>query len=162
MTYNLDNIWYKYCNFLSMHLDFAPLTNIEGVLDLQLYNKWGHLVFPSVQYKDTRIAAVGREVALCLALLGRLETDVGFLELVYRNRRIIVKVAQDFLLLVLCDGSCDSTLIKLTMNVISQDLTNDRKLQKILWKAGGRKGLFVEGQQEPEWGGLMSKMGILS
>ena len=145
-----------------MEIDFAPLRNIEGVLDLQLYNKWGHLVFPTMQYKDGRVAAVGREVALCVALLGRLRREIDFLELIYRNRRIIVKVSQDFFLLVLCDEACDSALTRLTMNVLGEDLKNDKNLQKILWKSGGRSGLFVEGQQEPEWGGLMTNIGFFT
>ena len=143
-----------------MDVNFGELSKIKGVLDSQVYTKWGQLIMPQVHYRHARIVSIGREVALCLAGLEKFQREIDFIELVYETRRIIIRITQEFFLLVVCEQFADTALIKLTMNVVSEDMRGDKTLQKLIRKSRDQKNMTVDRRQQLEWQELINKLGV--
>ena len=144
-----------------MRGDLAEFNKIPGVLDALLYNKLGELLIPQLQYKDARIARLGREVAFCLAFLEKMQKEIDFMELIYEDRRIIGKMSSNFFILVICEQKSDFPLIKLTMNVINEELKGDKEIQRTIRKSLRKGDLLEEAQKESEWRELLEKMKIV-
>jgi hypothetical protein len=143
-----------------MSVDLTELNKIEGVADTFIYSKWGELLLPQLSTKDSRIDYFGREAALCSALLEKMRQDIDFFELIFEDRHIIVRISQSFFILVVCDDSADTTLIKLTLNVILEETKDDKNIQKSLRKSPGKKNILAEAQGESELRELFEKMKI--
>jgi hypothetical protein len=143
-----------------MSIDLAQLNGIAGVTDAFIYSKGGQLLVPQLQYKDARIEQFGKEVALCSALFERMRRDVDFIELIYDDRHLIVQISQNFFILVICDDSADTTLIKLTLNVLSNEANGDKEIQKSLRKLPAQTDLLVKAQEEPGLQELFKKLKI--
>ena len=143
-----------------MSIDLAELNGIVGVTDSFIYGRGGELVIPQLQYKDERIENFGREVALLSAILERMKQDVDFIELVYEDRHVIVQIAQNFFILVVCDAAADTTLIKLTLNVLSNEAKADKDIQKSLRKLPARIDLLAQAQGESAMQELFKKLKI--
>ncbi|MBW2039725.1 MAG: hypothetical protein JRI46_09030 [Deltaproteobacteria bacterium] len=140
----------------------AELNEIEGVLDSLIYNRLGELVIPQLQYKDERIARLGREVAFCFAFLEKMQKEIDFIELIYEGRRIIVRISYNFFILVICEEKADIPLIKLTINVINEEIKGDKAIQRLLHRPREKRDLLLDAQKESEWRELLEKMNILS
>ena len=138
----------------------GDLNKIEGVTDSFIYSKGGTLLAPQLQYEDARIEHVGREVALCFAILDKIRQEVDVIELIYEDRHIIIQISQNFFILVICDDTADTTLVKLTMNVINDEVRRDKDIQKSLRKSPDKKDLLAKAQEETELQELFKKMKI--
>lgn len=145
-----------------MSVDLTKLNNIDGVVDSFIYSKNGALLLPQLQYKDTRIAQLGREIALSAALLERIRQEVDFIELIYEDRRIIVRITHDYFILVICENTADFTLIKLTVNVINEGIKDSKDIQRFLRKSPEKKDLVAEVQNDSELKELLEKMRIMA
>jgi len=115
---------------------------------------------PQLQYKDARIEQFGREVALCSAILEKMKQEVDFIELIYVDRHLIVQISQNFFILVVCNDSTDTTLIKLTLNVLSNEVKGDKEIQKSLRKLPAQTDLLVKAQEESGLQELFKKLKI--
>ena len=145
-----------------MSVDLTKLNNIEGVEDSFIYSKSGALLIPQLQYEDTRIAQLGREIALSVALLEKIRQEVDFIELIYEDRRIIVRITRDYFILVMCEDTADFTLIKLTVNVINEGIKDSKDIQRLLRKSPEKKDLVAEVQNDSELKELLEKMRIIA
>jgi hypothetical protein len=143
-----------------MSIDLSELNGIAGVTDAFIYSKGGQLLVPQLQYKDARIEQFGREVALCSAILEKMRQEVDFIELIYEDRHLITQISQNFFILVICDGTADTTLIKLTLNVISDEAKGDKDIQKSLRKALKNVDLLAQAREESGLQELFKKMKI--
>ena len=143
-----------------MGVDLADLNKIKGVTDSFIYSKGGTLLAPQLQYEDARIEHFGRELALCFAILDKIKQEVDFIELIYEDRHLITQISQNFFILVICEDSADTTLIKLTMNVINDEVRGDKDIQKSLRKSPDKKYLLTKAQEESELKELFKKMKI--
>jgi hypothetical protein len=143
-----------------MSIDLTQLNSIAGVTDAFIYSKGGQLLVPQLQYKDARIEQFGREVALCSAIFERMRQDVDFIELIYEDRHLIVQISQNFFILVVCNDSTDTTLIKLTLNVLSNEVKGDKEIQKSLRKLPAQTDLLVKAQEESGLQELFKKLKI--
>ncbi len=141
-------------------MDLAELNGIAGVTDAFIYSKGGQLLAPQLQYKDARIEQFGREVALCSAILEKMKKEVDFIELIYEDRHLIIQISPNFFILVLCDDTADTTLIKLTLNVVSDEAKGDKDIQKSLRKSLKNVDLLAQAREEPEVQELFKKMKI--
>ena len=144
-----------------MSVDLAEINNIAGVTDSFIYSKGGQLLAPQLQYEDARIEHFGREMALCTAILEKMRQEVDFIELIYEDRHIIVQISQNFFILVICEDTADTTLIKLTLNVINDELKGNKDIQKSLRKSPGKGDLLAKAQEESELRELFKKMKII-
>jgi hypothetical protein len=145
---------------MNMSIDLTQLNNIAGVTDAFIYSRGGQLVVPQLQYRDARIEQFGREVALCSAIFERIKHEVDFIELIYEDRHLIIQIAQNFFILVICDDGADTTLIKLTLNVLSNEAKGDKEIQKSLRKLPAQTDLLVEAQEESGLQELFKKLKI--
>ena len=87
---------------------------------------------------------------------------IDFIELVFEDRRIIIRVSEDFFILVICEKKADFPLIKLTMNVINEEIKVDKDIKKLLRSLRGKKDLLAEAKGEAEWRELLEKMRLLA
>jgi hypothetical protein len=145
-----------------MSIDLTKLNNIEGVGDSFIYSKSGTLLIPQLQYEDARIAQLGRDIALSAALLEKIKQQVDFIELLYEDRRIIVRITHDYFILVMCENTVDFTLIKLTVNVINEGIKDSKDIQRLLQKSPEKKDLIAEVQNDSELKELLEKMRIVT
>jgi len=143
-----------------MNVDLTKLNNIEGVADSFIYSKMGVLLLPQLQYVDTRIMQLGRDMALSVALLEKIKQAVEFIELVYEGRRLIVRFSHDYFILVICDVAADVTLIRLTVNVINEAIKDNKDIQRLLKKYPEKKDLIAEARGDAELRELFAKMKI--
>jgi hypothetical protein len=146
--------------YKSMALDLAEINNIEGVTESYVYSHGGALITPQLPFKDARIEHMGREVALCSAILEKIEHAVDFYELIYQEMRIIVRISHNCFILVVCESTADTTLIKLRLNVLHEELKGDTDLQKSLRKLPGKGNLLAEAQAESDLQDLFKKIKI--
>src|SRR4030043_330265 len=143
-----------------MSIDLTQLNSIAGVTDAFIYSKGGQLLVPQLQYKDARIEQFGREVALCSAIFERMRQEVDFIELIYEDKHLIVQISQNFFILVVCDDSADTTLIKLTLNVLGNEAKGDKEIQKSLRKLPAQTDLLAKAQEESGLQELFKKLKI--
>jgi hypothetical protein len=151
---------YKLQIIYSMNVDFTELNKITGVTDTALYGKGGELVAPQLPYTPARILQLGKEVALFAVFLSRMKEDFDFIEFIYGNKRVIVRLAQNFFLVVISENTADVSLIKLTLNVIQKDIKGDRDLQKIIGKSAVKRDLLDEAAEDSELQDLLARMKI--
>jgi len=139
-------------------VNLIEVNNIRGVLDSFLYNKWGELLIPQLHYNDERIYRLGKEVAFCSAFLEKIEKELDFIELIYEGSRIIIRIASNFSILVICEEKADIPLIKLTVNVLMNQIKSDREMQRLLRKTKGEEDPLIEAQQYLGWKELFEKI----
>jgi len=144
-----------------MSVDLTNLNNIEGVADSFIYSKMGMLLLPQLQYVDTRIMQLGRDMALSAALLEKIKQAVEFIELVYEDRRLIARITRDYFILVICDVAADVTLIRLTVNVINEAIKDNKDIQRLLKKSPEKKDLIAEAGGDAELKELFAKLKIV-
>jgi len=65
-----------------------------------------------------------------------------------------------FFILVVCEHNADTTLIKLTLNVIHEEAKGDNDLQKSLRKSKGKGDLLAEAQEDSELAELFKRIKI--
>jgi hypothetical protein len=143
-----------------MSVDLTNLNNIEGVADSFIYSKMGMLLLPQLQYVDTRIMQLGRDMALSAALLEKIKQAVEFIELVYEDRRLIARITRDYFILVICDVAADVTLIRLTVNVINEAIKGNKDIQRLLKKYPEKRDLIAEAGGDTDLKALLTKMKI--
>jgi hypothetical protein len=143
-----------------MNVDFSELNSIVGVADSYLYSKWGELLAPQLTYTAARILQFGKEVALCSVFLEKIGQNVDFIEFIYEDRRFIVRLSQNFFILVICESNSDLALIKLTLNVMHEEVKGDKDIQKSLSKLPEKKNFLADAQDEPELRELLDCMKI--
>ena len=143
-----------------MKVKLTELENIEGVTETFLFIIGGELVLPQLPYTDARIEGMGKEVALCAALLEKIKHEVDFFELIYEDRHVIVRISHNFFILVVCEDAPDTTLIKLTLNVINEEVKGDSDFQKSLRKSLGKGDILAEAQEDPELRELLEMIKI--
>lgn len=143
-----------------MNVDFSEINSIVGVTDSYLYSKWGELLAPQLTYTAARILQFGKEVALCSVFLEKIGQNVDFIEFIYEDRRFIVRLSQNFFILVVCESNTDLALIKLTLNVMHEEVKGDKDIQKSLNKLPGKKNFLADAQDEPELRELLDSMKI--
>lgn len=158
--FRYPNFGIKISELIIMKVDLSELTNIEGVIESFIFKKGGELLIPRLPYSDERIEHMGREVALCSALLEKTKQEVNFFELIYEDRHVIVQIAHNFFTLVVCENTADTTLIKLRLNVIHEGVKADNDLQKTLRKSPGKENLLAEAKDESELQQLLNIMKI--
>ena len=141
-----------------MSIDLTEVTKIEGVAEAFIYSKGGELLLPQLSTKDSRIDYFGREAALCSALLEKMRQNVDFFEFIFEDRHIIVRISQSFFILVVCEDSADTTLIKLTLNVILEETKGDKDIQKSLRKSSDKKDILADAKEESELRGFFEKI----
>lgn len=143
-----------------MNTDLSELTNIEGVKESFIFRKGGELLIPRLSYEDARIEHMGKEVAVCSAILEKIKQDVDFFELIYEDRHVIVRIAHNFFTLVVCENTADTTLVKLTLDVIHEGVKVDNDIQKMLRKSPSKRDLLAEVKEESELQQLFKIMKI--
>ncbi len=143
-----------------MSIDLTQLNGITGVTDAFIYSKGGQLLVPQLQYKDARIEHFGKEVAFCSAIFERMRQDVDFIEFIYEDRHLIVQISPNFFILVICDDSADTTLIKLTLNVLTNEAKGDKDIQKSLRKLPAQSDILTKAQEEAGLQDLFKKLKI--
>ena len=143
-----------------MKVDLTELSNIEGVTESFIFKKGGELLLPRLPYTDARIEHIGREVALCSTLLEKIKQKVDFFELIYNDSHVIVRVSSNFFIMVVCENTADTTLVKLTLNVIHEEVKVDNDLQKSLRKSPGTENLLTDAQSDSELQELFKKIKI--
>lgn len=144
-----------------MGVDLNELSRIPGVEDSFVYSKWGELLVPQLPSPDSRLLQLGREIALWTFLLEKTRDGIDFFELIYEERHIIVRLSRDCFIMVVCDDTADTTLIKLTLNVVNEEVRGDKDIQKVLRKSSGKSDLVAEAKKESELQGLLKKMNIV-
>ncbi len=145
-----------------MSVDITELHKIDGVTDVFLYSQGGELLAPQLPYTAARIGLLGRELALSSILLKKMNQEVDFFEFIYENKRVIVRTSQTFFILVICENDADTALIKLTMNVLHEDVKADKDIQKALHKSSVKRDLLAEAQEESDLRDLLIKMKVTS
>lgn len=143
-----------------MSVDLADLNKIKGVTDSFIYSKGGELVAPQLKYTDERIGHFGREVALCSEILDKMKLEVDVIELIYEDRHLIIQISENFFILVICDDTADTTLIKLTLNVINDAAKGDKDIQQSLRKLPKKGNLLATVKEEVELQELFKKIKI--
>lgn len=143
-----------------MKVDLKELTTIEGVIESFIFKKGGELLMPHLPYTDERIEHMGREVALCSALLEKIKQEVNFFEFIYDDRHVIVRIGHNFFTMVVCENTADTTLIKLRLNGIHEGVKADNDLQKTLRKSPGKENILAEAKEESELQQLFNMMKI--
>ena len=143
-----------------MSIDLSKINSIDNVADSFVYSKGGKLLAPQLSYKDARIEQLGKEVALYSLLLEKIKQEVDFIELIYEERRIIVRISQKFFILVICENSADATLIKLNLNVINEEIKSDKSVQKSLQKLPQEKDFLTAASEDAELKELLKKLNI--
>ena len=143
-----------------MPVNLEELLSIKGVADSQLYTRKGELILPKLQYQNARIVSVGKEVAVYLGLLEEIGAEFDVVEFVFPDRRVLVKPGTNFFIVVEYEDHADIPLIKLTVNVVSEAVREDKKMQKILSGAGGAKDLLHAGELAVEWRKVMKVLGL--
>lgn len=143
-----------------MSVDLGDLNKITGVTDSFIYSKSGELIAPQLKYKDERITEFGREIALCAAILEEMKLEFDVIELVYEDRHLMIQISQNFFILVMCDDTADTTLVKLTLNVIHDEARGDKNIQQALRKSPRKSDILATAQGEAEWQELFKKMKI--
>jgi hypothetical protein len=143
-----------------MKVKLTELENIEGVTKVFLFNKEGDLLLPQLPYTDARTEQMGKEVALCAVLLEKIKQEVDIFELIYEDKHIVVRISNNFFTLVVCDNAADTTLIKLTLNVIHEEAKGDNDLQKSLRKSKGKGDLLAEAQKDSELAELFKRIKV--
>lgn len=143
-----------------MSIDLSKINSIEKVADSFVYSKWGNLLAPQLPYKDARIEKLGKEVALYSLLLEKIKQEVDFIELIYEERRIIVRMSQKIFILVICENTADATLIKLTLNVLNEEIKGDKTVQKTLQKMPEEKDFLTAASEDAELQELLTKLNI--
>jgi hypothetical protein len=143
-----------------MSVDLSKINNIEGVADSFIYSRMGALLQPQLQYVDTRIIQLGRDMALSAALLEKVNQSVEFVELVYQDRRLIARITRDYFILVICDVAADVTLIRLTINVINEVIKDDKEIQRLLKKSPEKNDLIADASGDADLKALFAMMKI--
>lgn len=143
-----------------MALNLAEINNIDGVTESYVYSQEGVLITPQLPFKDARIEHMGREIALCSAILEKIEHAVDFYELIYEEMHIIVRISHNCFIFVVCESTADTTLIKLTLNVLHEEVKGDTDLQKSLRKLPGKGNLLSEAQAESDLQDFFKKIKI--
>jgi hypothetical protein len=143
-----------------MKVNLTELEKIEGVTEFFIFKKGGELLLPQLPYKDARIEHMGREVALCSALLEKIKQEVDLVELIYEDKHVIVRISNNFFSLVVCENTADTTLIKLTLNVIHEEAKDDNDLQKSLRKSHVKGDLLAEAKEDSELAELFKRIKI--
>ena len=143
-----------------MSIDLTKINNIEGVADSFIYSRMGTLLHPTLQYVDTKIMQLGRDIALSATLLEKIKQMVEFIELVYEDRRLIARITRDYFILVVCDINADVTLIRLTINVVNEVIKDDKEIQRLLKKSMEKKDLIADASGDGDLKALFAKMKI--
>jgi len=143
---------------MSVHLE--ELLSIKGVADSQLYTRKGELVLPTLPYQHIRIVSVGKEVAVYLEVLEKAREQIDLIEFVFPDRRLLVKPGANFFIVVEYDGDADIPLIKLAVNVVSEAIRGDKKMQKVLGTAGGSQELLHASDLAHEWRSITNVVGL--
>lgn len=143
-----------------MAVDLLELEHIPGVEDSVIYSRWGELLVPHLAKPVTRLEQLGRDIALYTALLEKTPYEVDLFELIYEERHVITRISHDCLIIVVCDNTADTTLIKLRLNVIMEEVKADKDIQKMLRKSSGKKDLVAEASGEADVQELFKKMKI--
>ena len=143
-----------------MSVDLGDLNKITGVTDSFIFSKGGDLIAPQLQYTDERIERFGREVGLCAAVLEKIKLEVDVIELIYEDRHLMIRISQNFFILVMCDDTADTTLIKLTLNVINDEVKGDKDIQQSLRKLPKKGNILATAQKQADWQELFKKMKI--
>jgi hypothetical protein len=143
-----------------MSIDLSKINSIEKVADSFVYSKWGELLAPQLPYKDARVQQFGKEVALYSLILEKIKQEIDFIELIYEERRIIVRISQKFFILVICENTADTTLIKLNLNVLNEEIKSDKTIQKSLQKLPGEKDFLTAASEDAELQELLTKLNI--
>ena len=144
-----------------MRKNFNELDRIEGVSESLLFNKWGDLIIPQLKYRDKRIINLGKEIAYCAAFLEKIHHEVDFIEIVYEDRRILVRMSNNFFIMVICLDHGDIPMIKLTMNVLHEEVKSEKEIQKIIQKSQGKIDLLTEAQKEAGWKELLNRISLI-
>lgn len=143
-----------------MSVNLEELLSIKGVADSQLYTRKGELVLPKLQYQNARIVSVGKEIAVYLGLLEKVHGQVDAIEFVFPDRRVLVKPGTNFFIVVEYESHADIPLIKLTVNVVSEAVKEDKKMQKTLGVAGGSHELLQAADLAHEWKKVAHVVGL--
>lgn len=143
-----------------MKVKLTELDNIDGITESFLFSKGGELVLPQLPQTEARIQKMGKEAALCAALLERIKQEVDLFELIYEEKHVVVRISNNFFTLVVCDSTADTSLIKLTLNVIHEEAKSDNDLKKILRKSQGTGDLLTEAQKDSELAELFKRMKV--
>ena len=143
-----------------MAVNLTELEKIEGVTESFIFKKTGELLVPRLPYEDARIEHIGREVALCSALLEKIKREADLCEFIYEDKHVIVRISNSFFILVVCEHNADTSLIKLTLNVIHEEAKSDNDLQKSLRKSKGKGDLLAEAQEDSELAELFKRIKI--
>jgi len=143
-----------------MKVNLTEIENIEGVTESFIFKKGGDLLLPRLPYTDARIEHLGREVALCSALLEKIKREVDLFELIYEDKHVIVRISNNFFTLVVCEHTTDTTLIRLKLNVIHEEAKGDNDLQKSLRKSQGKGDLLAKAQEDSELAELFKRIKI--
>jgi hypothetical protein len=143
-----------------MNTELGELGRTDGVLDALLFNRWGEVIFPRQEvYQDPRIVALGKTIAICFQLLEWLNRDTELIDIVYSERRVVIKKSERFFLVAVCSVPADVSLVKLTTNVVAESLKRDKQLDRLLKRQGDTGRLLSEAHQVPEWKELIDTLG---
>ncbi|MBI5043285.1 MAG: hypothetical protein HZC10_05545 [Nitrospirae bacterium] len=104
------------------------INSIAGVMDSVLVNKNGSIVSSQKSPYLTKgiLESIGREVMQLDTTIKYTGEDIKGFDLLYDYGRVIVQKGNDFYLIVLCKSSVDTSLLRLTLNVVLKDL-NEKK-----------------------------------
>ncbi len=104
------------------------INSIAGVMDSVLVNKNGSIVSSqqSPFLTQSLLESIGREVMQLDAAIDAAGEGIKGFDLLYDYGRVIVQKGSNFYLVVLCKSSVDTSLLRLTLNVVLKDLNEKR------------------------------------
>ncbi len=143
-----------------MAVNLGDLNKISGVKGSYIYSMGGELLLTKLTARDERIEGIGYDIAICAVALQKLGQEGNILEFVFANQSIITRVGENFFVVAICDNSADTTLVRLSLNVLAEEVKTDKELQGLIRKAQ-KKGDILASVNDMELQELFKKMKIV-
>lgn len=104
------------------------INSITGVMDSVLINKDGSIVSLQKSPYLTKglLESISKEVLKLDATIDAAGEGINGFDLLYDYGRVVVQKGGDFYLVVLCSSSVDTSLLRLTLNVVLKDLRENK------------------------------------
>lgn len=110
--------------------------SLEGVEGSLIILKTGEITgqMGLDQYKPV-LTELARRILRILGVYQKVKDQVGELEVVWQNKRIIAVADDGLIILTICGNDAAFPLVRMTLNVTLAGIRNNKKTQKVLKKA---------------------------
>lgn len=121
------------------------INSIKGVWGYVLCDNTGKILekeMPIVFMKH--LAMMGKEVTQVVGLLETLSKSPENLDLLFEDGRVMVRSLKNFTLVVFCDPNVDIPMLRLKINVLISEISEDSKMQELLEKGEWRRRRLLQ------------------